>query len=89
MDFDAKWIIGTIITVSIAVTGLFVGVFRNLSTKISTLHSRIDNVKDDYVRRDDFNTYIERIERSNARIEKSIERLDEKLDRFLTAKSGG
>lgn len=89
MDFDAKWIIGTIITVLIAVTGLLIGVFRNLSTKISTLHSRIDNVKDDYVRRDDFNTYIERIERSNARIEKSIERLDEKLDRFLTAKSGG
>jgi len=89
MDFDAKWIIGTIITVLIAVTGLLIGVFRNLSTKISTLHSRIDNVKDDYVRRDDFNTHIERIERSNARIEKSIERLDEKLDRFLTAKSGG
>lgn len=62
MDDDLKWLIG----VSITVMGLFIstliGVFRNLSAKISGLHGRVDEVKEKYVRRDDLDGHIARID---------------------------
>lgn len=81
MDTDLKWLIGVAVSITLAVTGMMITSFRMLSTKISTnsrnlhekvednhreVHGRIDNVKEKYVRRDDLDGHIERIDRNIA-----------------------
>jgi hypothetical protein len=44
---------------------------------------RIDQVKEDYVRRDDFQMHMDRQDRQGEKIEGSILKMDEKIDRLI------
>ena len=62
MDADLKWLLGLVVTFCITL----LGVFRRLSDKITLgdaeLHSRINDVKEKYARRDDLASHMARIE---------------------------
>ncbi len=66
MDGDLKWIAGLAVTFFLAFTGAIIGTFRNLSNKISKntekMHEKIDDVKENYVRRDDLNGHLEHVD---------------------------
>jgi len=66
MDADLKWIIGIGAGLLLSFATMLIGAFRNLANRISansaTLHTKIDKVKDDYVRRDDLDGHIQRID---------------------------
>lgn len=47
------------------------------------LHHRINEVKDDYVRRDDLMTHIGRLESGQATMTSGLDRVHERLDRLL------
>jgi hypothetical protein len=77
VEFEgAKWVIGVVLTAG----GLIIAGFYRLGSKMSgqhtTLHKRIDDVKDKYVRRDDFDKHI-------TRLEATLQHVDEKLDRLI------
>ena len=55
------------------------------STRDAELHHRINEVKDDYVRRDDLMTHIARLETGQTAINTGLERLHERLDRIIVA----
>ena len=74
-EFDAPWIISTMIGAIIAVIGTLITSFRNTSSKIGAVHDKIerryaevndklDRVKERYVRRDDLTKEMDHLERS-------------------------
>lgn len=75
-----KWGIGLAFAGLTAVIGYIMTAHNNLAKKQSddtkALHARIDDVKDKYVRRDDFGTFREETQ-------KSFDKIDEKLDRVI------
>lgn len=79
--------IGVALSILTALIGFVIRAFYRLSAKISSgnkdIYARIDQVKDDYVRRDDFQLHMERQERQGEKIEASVQKLDEKIDRLL------
>lgn len=93
---DIKWIIGTAVTVSIAYTIALIGAFRNLSSRIShgdgDLHKRVDRVKDDYVRRDDLNSHLDRMDKNVEKLRDEIQRArdetNQRLDNLISTISG-
>lgn len=82
MDADLKWVIGISLTVFTFLTGAIITSFRNLANRISKsageLHGRVDKVKDDYVRRDDLDGHIQRIDRNLTDIKRDIR--DQKME---------
>jgi len=64
MDGDLKWVIGIAVSMVISFGGIMITTFRNMSTKIAKTHDRIDDVKDKYVRRDDLDGHLTRIDRT-------------------------
>ena len=76
MEADLKWFIGIAVTVTLALVGLIVGTFRNLASKISKsngeLHARIDDVKERYVRRDDLDGHIRRLDQNMREIREEL-----------------
>ena len=66
MHDDIQWLIGILASAFVAFAGMLFVAFRNLSTKWTTstaaLHHKIDDVKEKYVRRDDLNHHIGRID---------------------------
>ena len=62
MDSDLKWVIGIAVSMVLSFGGVMVGAFRNVSAKIATLHGRVDDVKEKYVRRDDLDGHIQRLD---------------------------
>lgn len=66
MDPDLKWVIGIGVSLVTFFAGALVGAFRNLTGRITRntaeLHQKIDTVKDTYVRRDDLETNLRRID---------------------------
>lgn len=72
MGDDWKWAIGVTVTL---ITAL-IGAFRNLANRISAndkeINARVDAVKDNYVRRDDLDGHL-------ARIDKRLEQLAEEM----------
>ncbi|PCH93374.1 MAG: hypothetical protein COB84_09640 [Rhodobacteraceae bacterium] len=90
---DLKWVIGLITAVVSAILGGFykVGVRQSrfeakMSDRHADLHDRIEEVKDGYVRRDDFHDHMSRQEKSADALKASVNKLDEKLDRLLGRK---
>jgi len=89
MDFEGvKWIIGLFAIAFSAVLGGFYQLVakmtaqeKRLSNQHQKLNDKIDAVKDDYVRRDDFHDHMDRQEKTAARIEESIKDINSKLDR--------
>lgn len=64
MDADLKWLLGLAATMAATFGTIMIGAFRNMSAKIAGLHSRIDDVKEKYVRRDDLDGHIMRIDQN-------------------------
>ncbi len=62
MADEIKWLIGLGMTLVLAASATIIGAFRGTSAKITAVHNRIDKVKDDYVRREDLDGHIQRIE---------------------------
>ncbi|PHS05876.1 MAG: hypothetical protein COA78_14910 [Blastopirellula sp.] len=80
MDLDSfKWAFGLLATT-------FLGGFYFLSKRISGVHGRIDDVRKDYVRRDDFKDHMDRQEKSADRIEKNMQNLNDKMSELLQRK---
>lgn len=82
MDFEAiKWIIGLFTALVIAL----ITAFRHLSVKVSAsaaiLHTKVDRVKDDYVRRDDLKEYLEPIRRGQQATNEKLDRLFERMSK--------
>ncbi len=53
------------------------------ATRDAELHHRINEVKDDYVRRDDLMAHIGRLEAGQADMTNGLNRVHERLDRLL------
>lgn len=83
MDADLKWLVGIAISVCVFFTGSLIGSFRSLSTRISQsndkIHLRIDGVKENYVRRDDLDGHINRIEENIKALRKEQQDNHQKL----------
>lgn len=64
MEADLKWVIGLGVSLCVFVATTLIATFRTLSAKIAKTHERIDDVKDKYVRRDDLDGHLTRIDRT-------------------------
>ena len=88
MFSEIMWLIGVSVTVLVAVGGMVITGFRNANNKASagdkTLHEKIDNVnrdvndridrvKDNYVRRDDFDGFAARVDAKLGHMEARME----------------
>lgn len=66
MGDEAKWLAGIGLTVTVSLVTALIAAFRSLAGRVSSgdrdLHKRIDDVKDKYVRRDDLDDHVKRIE---------------------------
>lgn len=66
MEVDLRWFIGLCVSAGIFLATVLIGTFRSLSAKISAgdsaLHKRVDDVKEKYVRRDDLDKDIQRLD---------------------------
>jgi len=66
MGDELKWLAGIGLTITISLVTALIAAFRNLATRVSIgdrdLHKRIDDVKDKYVRRDDLDGHITRLD---------------------------
>lgn len=66
MDADLKWVIGIAIAMATTFLTTMIATFRNLAGRISAgnrdIHKRIDDVKEKYVRRDDLDGHIQRLD---------------------------
>lgn len=82
MEQDIKWLIGLIVTVGAALVASVIAAFRSLAARLTRnnaiLHSRIDDVKDNYVRRVDLDGHLSRWDKRMDSIESKIDRLLEK-----------
>lgn len=68
MESDLRWVIGIGVSLTVTLVTALIAAFRNLANRISTgnrdLHKRVDDVKDKYVRRDDLDGHILRIDQN-------------------------
>lgn len=90
MEGDLKWVVGIAISLTVAFATTIVAAFRNLSNRISSgnrdVHKRIDDVKDDYVRRDDLNGHIDRIDKNLRELRDETRQNHQQLLEALTRK---
>lgn len=63
MDDNLKWGVGIFAGLFATLGGWIIGAFRNQSKKIATLHQRVDDVRKEYVRRDDFAARMDAVEK--------------------------
>lgn len=89
MSDELKWIIGIGLTVSLTFVTALITAFRNLAGRVSTgdrdLHKRIDDVKDKYVRRDDLDGHIKRLESSVKDLRKEMRENHQQMMAALTS----
>lgn len=62
---------------------------RTISEKVEKLHTRIDKVRDEHVRRDDLAGHIERFEKSVDEMKEEQRRTNERIDKILAKVSRG
>ena len=62
VDGDLKWVAGLAVSMVLSFAGVMITAFRNMSAKIAKTHERIDEVKDRYVRRDDLDGHLTRLD---------------------------
>lgn len=87
MESDVKWLIGLAVTFFLAHTGILIGVFRSMFNKMSNgnrslydhidagntgIEEKIDNVKEKYVRRDDLDGHLQRLDNSVKDLQRQI-----------------
>jgi len=83
MDVESlKWVVGLFVTFVGAIATFGFAGYRSLANKMSAghkdLHDRIDEVKDNYLRKDDFKTWVEPLHKDMARINEKLDRLIER-----------
>lgn len=89
-----EWIAAIAVLVAMATTAA--GMFRYVLTRINEtreenlraiaeLHSRVNAVRDEYVRRDDLMTHVQAIERSITALLNEVQRVHNRIDRLYTA----
>lgn len=70
MNPDLQWALGIVAAIVSTIVTAMIATFRNLAGRISTgnreVHQRIDDIKEKYVRRDDLDGHIQRLD-SNVR----------------------
>ena len=74
---ELQWLVGTAIGVVLSIAGIAIGAFRSMSGRLDKavekiegsmkheddrLHERVNRVRDEYVRRDDFDKSMERVD---------------------------
>lgn len=64
MGGDLQWLIGIGVSLYTATIAVVIASFRAILGKIGRVHERIDQVKDDYVRREDLDTRLSPITES-------------------------
>lgn len=64
MDKDLQWAIGLAVTWTTIFGGAAFGFVRSVATRFGEVHTRINDVRDKYVRRDDLDGHLRRIEKS-------------------------
>lgn len=88
MESDLKWAIGIAVTVVMAFTGIVVTTFRVLAERISShvkdLHEKVDDVKVRYVRRDDLDSHLTRIDKSLQETREEMRRNHDQVISLLT-----
>jgi uncharacterized protein (DUF927 family) len=76
METDLRWFIGVAVTVVLALVTTIIAAFRNLAVRISTserdMLKRIDDVKEKYVRRDDLDGHITRLDQGMREIREEM-----------------
>jgi hypothetical protein len=76
METDLRWFIGVAVTVVLALVTTIIAAFRNLAVRISTsdreMLRRIDDVKEKYVRRDDLDGHITRLDQGMREIREEM-----------------
>lgn len=73
MDENIKWLIGLLVAVVGAIVTAIHNTRSNQSAATSALHKRIDDVHQNYVRRDDFAQF-------QINVQASLHRIEDKLD---------
>lgn len=84
MDGDLKWVIGVAVSMVLSFGGVMTGAFRNMSAKLAKTHERIDDVKEKYVRRDDLDGHIARIELNLRELREETRRNHNEILKALT-----
>lgn len=92
-DEVLRWMIGTQITVSLAIIGALLAAFYRLSDAIKkgddALHERVNDVRDQYARRSDLDGHMTRIDGSmrdmRADMKEQHRDTQQRLDSVLTA----
>ncbi|MEP5730348.1 MAG: hypothetical protein ABJL67_13380 [Sulfitobacter sp.] len=76
MDQDLQWVIGAALTTLLFIVGTLIASFRSLAARISRctgeLHGRIDDVKEKYVRRDDLDSHLRRLDESIVELRREV-----------------
>jgi len=90
MDPELKWVIGIAVSLSTAFTAAIIGAFRSLAGRISQsnkdLHTRVDDVKEKYVRRDDLDNHIRRIEKGIDELKKENQQNHKQVMEILASR---
>lgn len=71
-----KWLLGLGVSLCVTFATALIAAFRNLANRVSLgdrdLHQKIDQVKDRYVRRDDLDGHLDRVDRNVREIKDEI-----------------
>lgn len=96
---ELQWLIGTAVTVILAIAGIAIAAFRATASKIddvageiktgdAALHERINRVRDEYVKRVDLDGHMERMEETvkelRAETREGTREINRRLDQVLT-----
>lgn len=68
MSDELKWLLGVSASITLAALGFLINAFNNLAQRQKldndAVHSRINDVKDNYVKRSDLEAHMHRLEKS-------------------------
>jgi len=85
---DLIWLVSSAVAIAGFILTL-IGLDRRTMSKIqdgdNKLHSRIDDVKDGYVRRDDLNSHVRHLEQTVDKMANEQRRTNERIDQILAA----
>jgi hypothetical protein len=89
MPDDIKWLIGTASALFLSIGGLVAGVMTRITTRMEKgddrLHERINRVRDEFVRRDDLDGHMARVDRALTEMRDSQAKIHDMLLEVLTS----
>ncbi|MFY7925575.1 MAG: hypothetical protein ACOVN5_07175 [Aquidulcibacter sp.] len=72
MEETAKWLLGLITTIGLAMTGYVRHVAQKAQTDSDMLHSRVNQIRDEYVKRIDLDAHMARQDRTAAELKAEL-----------------